>query len=142
MSGSFGNIWIHAVWATKYRNPILNKNWRKQLFQHIKEEAKHQGILLDFINGVEDHIHILFKLRTTETVSNIIKQIKGEASKWINEQQFFDDETLFRWQDGYGAISVSPDRITTVRNYIRKQEKHHQKKSYDDEIKLFKMYND
>jgi len=142
MPQSFSNIWIHATWATKLRLPVLDKKWRFVLFTHILEEAKNKGIRIDFINGVEDHIHILFKLHTTQTVAKIMKTIKGASSRWINEQNYMEDEEIFSWQDGYGAISVSPDRIPMVRNYIKNQEIHHQSKTYEEELKKFRMYDD
>ena len=142
MPQSFVNVWIHAVWSTKGRLPVLDKRWRVGLFQIMKTEAEKNKIHLDFVNGIEDHVHILFKLKSTQTIAQIMQQIKGTSSKWINEQGFMIDEEVFSWQDGYGAISVSPDRLTTVRNYIRNQEKHHATKSYEGEIKLFTYYND
>ena len=142
MPQSFSNIWIHATWATKLRLPVLDKKWRITLFKYILEDAKNNNIYLDFINGVEDHVHILFKLHPTQTVSKIMKSIKGTSSRWINQQNYMIDEEVFSWQDGYGAISVSPDRIPTVRNYIKKQEIHHQSKTYDEELRQFRMYDD
>ena len=142
MAQSFLNIWIHATWATKLRLPVLEKTWRKALFQFMKENSKTHHIHLDFVNGVEDHVHILFKLHSTQTVAHTMQIIKGNASKWINEQNYMPDEEIFSWQDGYGAISVSPDRIERVRNYIKKQEEHHRKQSYKEELKIFKMYDD
>lgn len=142
MPQSFSNIWIHATWATKLRFPILDKKWRVELFKYMLQASQDENIQMDFINGVEDHVHILFKLHTTQTVAKIMQKVKGASSKWINDNEFMIDEEVFSWQDGYGAISVSPDRIDAVRNYIRNQEIHHRTKSYDDELKLFRMYDD
>jgi putative transposase len=140
MEGNFIQVYIHFIWSTKWRMEVLSKTFRKDLFQHIKTNAKEKKIFIDTINGVEDHVHCLVSLTATQTLADIMKSIKGEASKWLNDSKLIDGH--FRWQDGYGAISVSPQNLKKARNYIHKQEEHHRKHSYIDELKLFTMYKD
>lgn len=137
MSNSLVNVWIHAVWNTKDKLPLLHKRWRYNLFKHIRYTAKSKGYQLDHINGIKDHVHLIIKIRSTQDISSIMKNLKGEASYWINENKLMNDQSIFRWQRGYYAVSVSPDRIDVVRNYIRKQEEHHQTKSLEYELATY-----
>ncbi len=135
MAQSYINVWVHVVWSTKYKARWMDKSWRVRLFQFMKEKAKENSYHLDFVNGVEDHVHLLIKLRSTEKLCDIVKNIKGSSSFWVNQQQL--TEGLFSWQNGYSGLSVSPDRVKVVRNYIRNQEEHHKKQSFDDELKMY-----
>jgi putative transposase len=138
-SRSFINIWIHFVWAVKKREPLLDKSFRNNLCKHILENGRNNNIYVDMINGVENHLHCLVSLKSTQNVSEIAQKLKGESSKWINDNTLV--EGIFEWQEGYGAFSVSPDpkHLKRVRNYIRNQEKHHEQKSFDEEMKEFEL---
>jgi putative transposase len=128
-------VWIHLVWTTKNREPCLHKELKIEVCKHILENAKIKGYQIDFINGVEDHLHCLVKLNATSSLSRLLNDIKGESSHWINQNQL--TEGYFDWQDGYGAFSVSPSQIQKVRNYIKNQEEHHQKQLFEEEMKFF-----
>jgi REP element-mobilizing transposase RayT len=107
------------------------------LFGHRKEYTSKNNVLLDIINGVEDHVHCLIRLKTTQSVADVIRMIKGESSFWINKNVILDEK--FEWQDGYGVISVSPKEINGIRQYIYYQEAHHKNKSLKEELKEFKF---
>tara|TARA_R100001015_G_C4591488_1_gene146964 strand:+ start:166 stop:561 length:396 start_codon:yes stop_codon:yes gene_type:complete len=111
---------------------VLLKSFRYKLFKHMKKYAEERGILLDIINGVEDHVHCLLRLKTTQCVADIIREIKGESSFWVNRKIILD--TKFEWQKGYGVFSVSPDDINRIRKYIYNQELHHQGQTYNQEV--------
>ncbi|MCG8372443.1 MAG: IS200/IS605 family transposase [Balneolales bacterium] len=132
MAKNLSVIWIHVVWSTRDRKRLLLKSFRFKVFKHIKEYASRNGIQLDIINGVEDHVHCLVRLKTTQTVSEVIQKIKGESSHWINENSLLDEP--FNWQEGYGAFSVSDLEVMKIRKYIYNQEKYHKSFSYKDEI--------
>lgn len=132
---SYVKIWVHAVWGTKYRHPILEKSIRVNVFRHIKENAKKHNIHIDFINGVEDHVHCLLLLNTELSISKVLNLIKGESSHWANQEKIISQK--FEWADDYYASSVSDSAVKTVREYIRNQEKHHQKVSYEEEYQKF-----
>lgn len=134
MPRSFVNIWIHAICATKNRQKLLAKNVRMELFRHIHSRLKEIELYLDVINGVEDHIHCLFRLSPTQNISLVIKNLKGESSRWINENKL--TEGIFEWQEGYGAFSVSPSAVSKVRNYILDQETYHGNTDYKTEINI------
>jgi REP element-mobilizing transposase RayT len=132
---SYVKIWVHAVWGTKYRHPILAKSIRVSVFKHIKENAKKHGIHIDFINGVENHVHCLLLLNAELSISKALNLIKGESSHWANDQKIISQK--FEWADDYYASSVSDSAVKTVREYIRNQEKHHEKFTFDEEYQKF-----
>ncbi|MFC1898673.1 IS200/IS605 family transposase [Candidatus Cloacimonadota bacterium] len=131
----FVRIWIHLIWATKNRRPILTRAIRLQVFTHIRENAKSKGIHLDFINGCSDHIHLLVSMNQEQTISKIVHLLKGESSHWINENKL--SKVKFNWQEEYIAVSVNHSDINRVREYIKNQEEHHRIKSFTEENKLF-----
>ena len=89
-------IWVHAVWSTKNRAPLLaNKNKRIDIFKHIKSNAKEKGIYLDFINGVADHVHVLISLACDQTIAQVIALLRGERSRYIHEHKI--TEIWFDW---------------------------------------------
>jgi putative transposase len=128
-------VWIHFVWSTKARAPLLHDEIRLKVFQHIRENARQKGIHIDFINGYVDHVHCLISLGTDQTVEKIMQLIKGESSFWINKNALC--KTKFGWQDEYFAVSVSETNLEAVRRYIASQEEHHRSTSFDDEFEGF-----
>ena len=128
-------IWIHFVWATKDRQPYLTESIRKKVFQHITENAKAKGIYLDHINGHLEHVHCLISLHADQNIATVAQLLKGESSFWINKNKLTVEN--FGWQDEYFAASVSHSQINVVRQYIRNQEEHHKKKSFQDEHEEF-----
>lgn len=132
----FTKVYIHLVWSTKNRLPLLNTlELRNEVWQHIKENSVKKGIFIDFVNGHIDHCHCLVSLGTNQTVEQIVRLIKGESSFWINKNKLIKEK--FQWQDEYFAVSVSESMIEKVRNYIRNQEIHHQKKTFAEEYEEF-----
>ena len=128
-------VWIHFVWSTKNREPYLTNKIRKNVFEHIKENARGKDIYLDFISGHVDHVHCLISLGTDQEIGRIMQLIKGESSRWINKNELCKKH--FAWQDEYFAVSVSETNLEGVRKYIANQEQHHKKKSFDEEFNGF-----
>jgi REP element-mobilizing transposase RayT len=127
-------VYIHFVWSTKYREPFLQSSLiRKKVWKHIKENAEGKGIDIDFINGYHNHCHCLVSLQSDQTISQLMQQIKGESSFWINKNKLCKDN--FEWQDDYYAVSVGESGLKKVRNYIKNQESHHQRQSFEEEEK-------
>lgn len=136
---SYIRMWIHLVFSTKNRTPLLTKEIRYKLYEHIIENCKEKSIYLQTINGYTEHIHCLISLGKEQSIVKIVQLIKGESSFWINKNQLTEEQ--FIWQDDYFAVSVSESNLQTVINYIKNQEIHHTKKSFDDEVKEFeKLY--
>lgn len=128
-------IWIHAVWGTKNREPILDKDARQAIFDHMKENARAKQIHIDILNGYSDHVHCLFGLNADMTVAKVLQLIKGESSHWYNRQASV--KVKLEWADEYYAVSVSESNLVIVREYIKQQEEHHRKKTFVEECKEF-----
>jgi REP element-mobilizing transposase RayT len=132
---SFVKIWIHAVWGTKHHEPVLTKDIRKQLFQHIRENAKEKQIYIDFINGYLDHVHCLLALNSDMTIAKVMQLIKGESTHWANKNEIVKPKLA--WADEYFAVSISESMIDRVREYIKNQEEHHKAMTFMDEYQDF-----
>jgi REP element-mobilizing transposase RayT len=130
------SLYIHCVWVTKYRRAVLYPAFRLLLFDHIKEYAKENGIKIDSLNGVEDHIHLLIHLRSDQQLDKIMQVLKGESSHWINATKALTSS--FSWGSGYFAVSVSPVEAIRVRSYIHKQEEYHKNSDFRDESGMFR----
>ncbi|MBL7806680.1 MAG: IS200/IS605 family transposase [Saprospiraceae bacterium] len=129
-------IWVHAVWATKRREPLMaNKNKRIEIFKHIKSYARAKKIYLDFINGESDHVHALISMACDQNIAQIMKLLKGESSSFANQKQLFG--TDFAWADDYYAASIGQSQVEVVRNYLKNQEEHHRSKTFEEECQLF-----
>ena len=131
----YTKVMIHFIWATKNRNPIITDNLKLLLLSHIKENSIKKEILIDTLNCVEDHIHLLISLGTEQTIFKRAMLIKGESSFWANKQKIIKQQ--FEWQDEYIALSVSESAIKKVRQYILNQEEHHEKKTFTQEYEEF-----
>ena len=110
------------------------------MWNHIKENAKEKGIFIDFVNGYNDHCHCLISLGVDQTIQKVMQLIKGESSYWINKNEELQPllkGQKFEWQDEYFAVSVSESMIDIVRDYIKKQEEHHGKRSFQEEYDEF-----
>ena len=99
MSHSFNKIWIHAIWTTKGRISFIQNSIEPRLHQFIKEQLREQGCIVRIVNGMPDHIHVLFLLNPRLSISELIKQIKGSSSHFINQNNFISEK--FTWQTGY-----------------------------------------
>jgi REP element-mobilizing transposase RayT len=107
--------------------------------EHKKQNAISKQIFIDSINGIEDHIHVLFGLNADMSIAKAIQLIKGESSFWINKQKM--TSSSFEWADEYYAVSVSESQLQKVRDYIANQEDHHKKKTFQEECEeFFKHY--
>jgi putative transposase len=131
----FVKLWINAVWGTKSRYPYLKGEIKTKVIKHIKENSRRIKIYIDTINGHDDHLHCLFGLNTTMSVSKALNLIKGESSFWINKNQI--TKSTFEWCDEYYAASVSESDLQRVRNYINNQEEHHRKKTFQEKVDDF-----
>ena len=129
-------LYLHLVWATRDRNPLIMPRYEKAIYQCIVNQVKKQGCDVIAINGVCDHIHLLIKYSSTATIAKIVKQAKGVSSRFINK--YLDVDDFFRWQMGYEAFAVSRWDLPIIVNYVRKQKKHHREdKLYCDLETIF-----
>lgn len=139
MANTYSQIYLHVVFAVKGRRNSISKNWKDELYKYITGIITNKNQKLMTINGMPDHIHILLGIKPSCNLSDLMRDIKANSSKWINEKQFTNDK--FKWQTGFGAFSISQSQIKNVANYIDNQETHHAKKSFKDEyIDFLKAY--
>ena len=123
--------WLHCVWGTKNRVPFLSENLAIEIIKHIKINAKEKGIYIDTLNGHKEHLHCLISLGPDQTLSKVIQLIKGESSFWINKKRL--SKYRFEWAVEYFGVSISESHLPRVRKYIKNQEEHHRKKSWEEE---------
>jgi putative transposase len=127
--------WLHCVWGTKCKIPYLSDAIRTEVINHIKRNALEKKIYIDSINGYKEHIHCLLSLDPDRALATIIQLIKGESSYWINKNRL--TKIKFEWAVEYYGVSVSESHLNRVRKYIKGQEEHHRKKTWEEEYKTF-----
>ncbi|MBE9468108.1 MAG: IS200/IS605 family transposase [Bacteroidetes bacterium] len=139
MANTYTQINIHAIFSVQGRKNLLKDNFRENLFKYISGILKNNKQFPLAINGFTDHVHIFFELHPTTAISDILRIVKTNSSKWINENHFINGH--FSWQAGYGAFSYSHSQRNNVIKYIINQKKHHSKKSFKDEyLELLKKF--
>lgn len=135
MAHTFTNLLTHAIFSTKDRAPFINAELKEQLFPYmigILRELKAKTLA---INGVEDHVHLLFALPPSLSIADAMRVLKTNSSRWVHET--WATRRTFSWQSGYGAFSVSQSNIASVVEYIRGQEEHHRKMTFQEEFIVF-----
>lgn len=135
MPKSYNRIWIHAIWATKNRRPLIHSSMDKKLHDFITEKFKEVGCPIRISNGYHDHVHCLFLLNAKKPLDEIIQRVKGSSSHFVNSDNLISEK--FTWQRGYRSFSVSESLNERVYQYIKNQKTHHQKKTFIDEYKSF-----
>ncbi len=139
MSKSYSKIWVHAVWSTKNRAPFIHPQMEQQLFDFLKEELKKMGCMVSIVNGMPDHIHCLFGINPQKSITDIIKQMKGSSSYYVNSNNLIPEK--FIWQRGFGVFGVSHSAVEIVYRYIRDQKRHHQKRTFESEyVKYMELH--
>ena len=134
MPQSLARIVLHVVFSTKHRTPFLaDASLRLRLHAYMAGVLQNSGCEPIFINGVEDHVHVLCNLSRTVTVAKMVEELKTGSSKWMKQQGPACSD--FHWQGGYSAFSVSQSNVEAVRGYIAGQEEHHRKMSFQDELR-------
>jgi putative transposase len=131
MANTYTQIHIHFVFAVKFRHGLIQQNWKEQLNQYITGIVQGNNHKLLAINGMPDYILILIGLRPSQSISDLMKDVKQGSSLWINGNKLTAGK--FEWQEGYGAFSHSKSQIDAVVKYIENQETHHKKTSFREE---------
>ena len=141
MANTYTQIHIQAVFVVQNRNCIIQRGWKDELYKYITGIVQNNKHKMLAINGMPDHVHILFGFRPSQSLADLMQDIKGSSSKWINEKRFI--KAKFSWQEGYGAFSYSKSDLPNVIQYIKNQEEHHKKRSfieeYEDMLKELKL---
>jgi REP element-mobilizing transposase RayT len=133
MPQSLAKIYIHAIFSTKNREPIVRDDWRDELFRFLGGTANNLGCQSLIVGGVSDHVHMLFQLGRTIALADAIGKIKSTSSTWVNQTRGL--VRPFHWQNGYAAFSVSHSNVEATRQYIQRQPEHHARQSFQDELR-------
>ena len=131
MANTYTQVHIQAVFAVQNRECIIQNSWKEELYKYIAGIVQNNNHKLLSINGMPDHIHILFGLRPSQSISELMQDIKGSSSRWINEKHLVHGK--FSWQEGYGAFSYSNSDVPAIIQYILNQTDHHKRKTFTEE---------
>ena len=131
MPNTYVQLYVQTLFSVKYRNAQMKKHFRKELHAVIGNLINETDCKTIIVNGVEDHVHCFFSLKSSISLSDVIKSVKAKSSKWVNESSFLEDR--FEWQRRFGGFSYSQSAISNIFKYIENQEEHHKKQSFKDE---------
>ena len=144
MANTYHQIYLQTVFAVKYRNAVIDKDWSSRLFGVIGNLINESNCKTLIVNDVEDHVHFLLGLKPVVSVSELMKSVKAKSSKYVNDHNLTTKR--FEWLEGYGVFSYSQSSIDSVFHYIQSQEAHHKKQTFRDEylgfLKKFKVAYD
>ena len=130
MPQSLSRVVIHVVFATKGREPLLTTEVRPELYAGVARILVELDCLPIRVGGAADHMHVLFALARTRTIAEVVEAMKVRSSRWLKLR-----DIGFAWQAGYGAFSVGEQQVAVVARYIERQEEHHRRLSFADELR-------
>jgi len=140
MANTFTQIYLQLVFAVQDRTSLIESEWKDELYKYISGIIQTNNHKLIAINGIPNHIHILIGYKLHQLIPELLQDIKGSSSKWINKRGFVRGK--FSWQEGYSAFSYSHSQIDNVVKYIMNQEQHHKKKTFREEyIEFLKQFH-
>lgn len=140
MSHSLCRVWLHIVFSTLNKDELIDESFEKDLYSQIKNKLfEEHKIYVKEVNGISNHIHILLLLKSTMTIQDVVKYMKGYTSNWINVNKL--SKEYFSWRVGYGAFSVSEYNVEKVSNYIKNQKEHHKEISFEQECEVLDNLN-
>jgi REP element-mobilizing transposase RayT len=133
MANTYTQIHIQSVIAVQHRQGLIDDQWRDELHKYITGIVQAHGHKMLQINSMPDHLHCLFGMRPVQALSELMKQVKQDSSKWINAHRLTKGK--FSWQAGYGAFSYSKSQLPQVIQYIQNQQEHHKKRTFIEEYR-------
>ncbi|TVR52783.1 MAG: IS200/IS605 family transposase [Puniceicoccaceae bacterium] len=133
MPSTHTSLLYHVVYATKNREPVIAPVWRGRLYDYLGGAVRGLGGVSQGIGGMADHVHMLIGLKPTHSLAGVVREVKKASSLWIAESQSIPS---FRWQEGYGAFTVSASAMAVVQDYIVRQEEHHRHRTFREEYVL------
>jgi putative transposase len=134
MANTYSSMIAQTVFAVKYRNALIQQDWREELFAVVGNLINETDCKTLIVNGVSDHVHCLFGFKAKHSMSNVMKSVKSKSSKWLNESNYL--KSRFEWQDGFGSFTYSYGQIDQVYNYIKNQEAHHKHVPFLEEYEM------
>ena len=140
MSHTYSAMTVHIVFSTKNRAPIIDPSIEDELYLYLSGIIESRGAVLYKIGGIEDHIHIVIRIKPTLSIPELLRYIKTSSAKWVNDHHKIKGH--FNWQIGYGIFTVSESQLDRVIAYVNNQKKHHHHKTYKTEfVQLLKKHN-
>ena len=133
MPNTYTQIHIQAIFAVQNRISLIHKDWQANLYKYINTIIKEYSHRTLIINGMPDHLHLVFGMRPTQSISELMQHIKADSSRWVNKSNFVRGK--FSWQDGYGAFSYSKSQLPGLIKYVENQQLHHRKKTFLEEYR-------
>ena len=131
MGSTYLSLHYHAVFSTKNREPFIDQQWRARLHSYMGGTISGLDAFPQGVGGVADHVHLLFGLKATHCLADVMRELKKAASVWVHEEIGLQ---AFAWQEGYAAFTVSATARPSVKSYIANQEEHHRVKSFREEL--------
>jgi len=139
MADTYSQLYFHIVFAVKKRALLIDQSWKDDLYKYITGIISNKSQKLMIINGMPDHVHMLISTKPDCNLSDLVRDIKSNSTKWINETGLI--KSKFSWQNGFGAFTVSQSQLNKVIRYIENQEQHHSSKSFKEEyVDFLKAY--
>jgi putative transposase len=139
LANTYSQLNIHVIFSVKGRENLLPSKIRPEIFKYISGILNNLGQYPLAVNGYQDHVHIFFEMQPAKSLSDIVRVVKANSSKWINENKMIKGK--FSWQEGYGGFSYSRSQRNNVIQYIINQASHHEKISFRSEyLKLLKLF--
>lgn len=135
MADTYTQLFVHVVFAVKGRDNLISVKWKDSLYKYITGIISNKDQKLIIINGMPDHVHILISFQPSCILSDLVRDVKANSSRWINENKYVAGK--FEWQNGFGAFTVNPYQLKTLIEYISNQEEHHKRKTFRDEYVKF-----
>lgn len=132
MANTYTQMYLQFVFAVKNRQSLIQPAWKDELYMYITGIVQNNRHKLLAINGISDHIHIFIGYQPHQSIPELLQDIKGSSSLWINKRSLVDQK--FRWQEGYGSFSYSHSHIDNVVKYILNQQNHHKQKTFRQEF--------
>jgi len=140
MADTYTKIYVHVIFTVQGRQNLISKQHKDELYKYITGIIQNKKQKVIAINGMPDHIHILIGIKPDIALSDLVRDVKANASSFINEKRWIMGK--FNWQEGFGAFSYSHSQLDSVANYIRNQEKHHSRKTFREEyLELLKKFD-
>jgi REP element-mobilizing transposase RayT len=135
MPQSLVSLHVHLIFSTKNRDPFITADLAPRLFGYIGGITREKGSVLLAAGGMADHVHLLVSLGRESCVADLVRDVKSNSPRWVHDT--FPDRSQFAWQAGYGAFAVSVSMVDKVRAYISDQERHHRRRTFQDEFREF-----
>lgn len=135
MANTYTQLYFHIVFAVNGRKNFIDRSWKEELYKYIAGIITNKNQKLYIVNGMPNHIHLLISTKPNCNLSALVRDIKANSSKWINEKQLINGK--FQWQNGFGAFTASQSGVKPVIRYIENQEQHHKTKTFQEEYIRF-----